>query len=262
MKLQTQAGKIYLVGAGPGDPELITLKAVRIIASADVILVDDLVNPQILIHKRADARVVYVGKRGACKSTPQPFIDRLMIQQAQAGYCVVRLKGGDPMIFGRAGEEIAAAQRHGLTIEVISGISSAQAASASLQASLTNREFSQGVVFVTGHVQIHGREPDWLQLAKSGLTLAIYMGLAQAEQIQQALLGAGLAANTSVALVQSVTGNNQKQRLSSLSEFAQDIKTYEFASPCLVLVGQAMSVSVAAAQTTTRDVLGYASLYR
>jgi uroporphyrin-III C-methyltransferase len=172
MTFQTKTGKIYLVGAGPGDPELITLKAVRIIASADVILVDDLVNPDILIHKRAQARVVYVGKRGACKSTPQAFIDRLMIQQAQAGYCVVRLKGGDPMIFGRAAEEIAAAACHGLSIEVVSGISSALAASASLQAPLTNREFAQGVVFVTGHVQNNGREPDWVQLAKSGLTLA------------------------------------------------------------------------------------------
>ncbi len=259
MKLPTRSGKIYLVGAGPGDPELITLKAVRIISNADVILVDDLVNPQILAHKRSGARVVYVGKRGACKSTPQAFIDRLMIRQAQAGHCVVRLKGGDPMVFGRAAEEIAAAQRNGLSIEVVNGISSALAASASLQAPLTNREFSQGVVFVTGHVQNNGRQPDWLQLAKSGLTLAIYMGLAQADYIQTALLNAGLAADTTVALVQSATGENQKQRLTTLNHFAQDIKIYEFASPCLVMVGQAMSVSVVATQTTTRDFRGYAS---
>src|ERR671921_1531339 len=123
-------GKVYLVGAGPGDPELLTLKAVRVLGSADVVLVDDLVNRAVLVHVREGARVIKVGKRGGCKSTPQAFIERLMIAEARAGHIVVRLKGGDPFIFGRGGEEAEALTAAGIAFEIVPGVTSALAAAA------------------------------------------------------------------------------------------------------------------------------------
>ena len=150
-KHNRQCGKVYLVGAGPGDPELLTLKAVRAIAQADVILIDDLVNPEVLVHANAAARIVQVGKRGGCVQTPQEFIERLMLSEAQAGHCVVRLKGGDPFIFGRGGEERAHLQAQGIAVEVVNGISSGLAAPSSIGIPLTHRDWSQGAIFITGH---------------------------------------------------------------------------------------------------------------
>ncbi|HCN88784.1 MAG TPA: uroporphyrinogen-III C-methyltransferase, partial [Oxalobacteraceae bacterium] len=140
----TKPANVFLVGAGPGDPDLLTLKAVKAIARADVILVDDLVNPAILAHARSDARIVQVGKRGGCQSTPQEFIERLMIAEANAGHCVVRLKGGDPFMFGRGGEERDHLLAAGIAVDVINGISSGLAAPAAIGVPLTHREWSQG----------------------------------------------------------------------------------------------------------------------
>ncbi len=144
-------GTCTLVGAGPGDPELLTLKAVKAIQAATVLLVDDLVNEAILQHASPSARIVYVGKRGGCKSTPQAFIEKLMINAVQDGETVVRLKGGDPFIFGRGGEEVEHLRALGIEVNVINGITSGLAAISSLGAPLTHREHAHGVVFVTGH---------------------------------------------------------------------------------------------------------------
>lgn len=168
-------GSVTLVGAGPGDPELLTLKAVRAIEGAEVLLIDDLVNPAILAFAPASARVIEVGKRGGCASTPQEFIERLMIAEARAGHRVVRLKGGDPCMFGRGGEERASLRAQGIAVEVIPGISSGLAAPTSIGIPVTHRRWSQGVTFVTGHGKDAASEPNWRALAQSNLTLVIYM---------------------------------------------------------------------------------------
>jgi uroporphyrin-III C-methyltransferase len=198
-----KAAKVFLVGAGPGDPELLTLKAVEAIAAAQVLLVDDLVNPDILVHAHAGARIVHVGKRGGFKSTPQAFIERMMIAEARSGRRVVRLKGGDPFIFGRGGEERAHLLAAGIDVEVVNGISSGLAAPSAIGVPLTHRDYSAGAIFVTGHERADASEranrPDWAQLAQTGLTLVIYMGVARCRGIADALLAGGKAASTPAA---------------------------------------------------------------
>lgn len=212
---------VLLVGAGPGDPELLTLKAVRAIAQADVLLVDDLVDRRVLEHARPGARIVEVGKRGGCPSTPQAFIERLLVHEARAGRRVVRLKGGDPMIFGRAGEELDALRAAGLQAEVVPGISAALGAAAGLRLSLTDRRHAPGVAFVTGHAQPGGEEPDWAALARSGLTLVVYMGIRRAAAVARALLAGGLSPDTPTVTVRRATLADQQHRLGTLEALAQ-----------------------------------------
>ncbi|SNT15590.1 uroporphyrin-III C-methyltransferase [Noviherbaspirillum humi] len=237
MKVQVRSGKVQLVGAGPGDPELLTLKAAKAIAAADVILVDDLVNPDVLEHASAEARIVPVGKRGGCQSTPQEFIERMMIAEARAGNRVVRLKGGDPFIFGRGGEERAHLQAEGIEVEVINGISSGLAAPSSIGVPLTHRDWSQGAIFVTGHGKTPGAEPDWAALAKLPFTLVIYMGIARCAQIQAALLAGGKPASTPVAVVQSASRAQQAQLITTLGELPNAIAAAGIASPGIIVIG-------------------------
>lgn len=249
-------GKVYLVGAGPGDPELLTLKAVKAIAAADVLLVDDLVNPDILAHAQPAARIIPVGKRGGCRSTPQQFIEALMIAEARAGKCVVRLKGGDPFIFGRGGEERAHLMAQGVEVVVINGISSGLAAPASIGVPLTHRDWSSGAIFVTGHDRDDeaggARSPDWAALAQTGLTLVIYMGVARCKQIQAALLAGGKAPGTPVAVVQSATGARQAQLLTTLEHLAADLAVSGIGSPSIIVIGDV--VRCADAMTTMASV--------
>ena len=214
------AGKVWLVGAGPGDPELLTLKAVRAIAQAEVLLVDDLVDRRVLEHATPGVRVIEVGKRGGCPSTPQAFIERLLVHEARAGRRVVRLKGGDPMVFGRAGEEIDALRAAGIDFEVVPGVTAGLAAAAGLGAPLTDRRAAQGVAFVTGHAQPGGREPDWAALARSGLTLVVYMGMRRAAAIAQALCEGGAPAGTPVAVVVRASLEGARERIVTLGELA------------------------------------------
>jgi uroporphyrin-III C-methyltransferase len=207
---------VALIGAGPGDPELMTLKAVKRLSQADVVLIDDLVNPLVLAHCMQTVRIQNVGKRGGCASTPQEFIQRLMIREARAGFKVVRLKGGDCTIFARAGEEIAALQEAGIPVELINGISSAQAAAAALTVSLTHRQYAQGVVFVTAHAHDDQTQIPWAQLAKSGMTLAFFMGVNQAAQIQASLLASELPSDTPIAILENVSLPNQRMITGSL----------------------------------------------
>jgi uroporphyrin-III C-methyltransferase len=212
---------VWLVGAGPGDPELLTLKALRAIEQADVLLVDDLVDRRVLAHARPGARIVEVGKRGGCPSTPQAFIERLLVHEARAGRRVVRLKGGDPMIFGRAGEELDALRAAGLEAEVVPGISAALGAAASLGLSLTDRRHAPGVAFVTGHAQPGGEEPDWAALARSGLTLVVYMGIRRAAAVASALLAGGLAPDTPTVTVRRATLADEERHPGTLEALAQ-----------------------------------------
>lgn len=232
-----QQGKVTLVGAGPGDPDLLTIKAAKAIAAADVLLVDDLVNPDILACAAPHARVVQVGKRGGCQSTPQEFIERLMIAEARAGHSVVRLKGGDPYLFGRGGEERAQLLAHGIQVEVVPGISSGLAAPSSIGIPLTHRSWSQGAVFVTGHGKDAGSEPNWPALAQSGLTLVIYMGVARCAAIQAGLMAGGAGAGTPVAVVQSATRDAQRQLITTLGKLPQALAASGLGSPSIIVVG-------------------------
>jgi uroporphyrin-III C-methyltransferase len=229
-------GKVYLVGAGPGDPELLTLKAVRLLGCADVVLVDDLVNRTILVHVREGARVVRVGKRGGCKSTPQDFIERLMISEARAGHTVVRLKGGDPFIFGRAGEEIEALTEAGIEYEVVSGITAGLAAASAAGVPLTHRSFTQGVTFVTAHAAEN--EPDWRALVQSGMTLVVYMGVTRCAAVQEALLKAGMPAATPVAVIENASLPRERRMSTQIDRLAGDVTAHEISSPAVMVIGE------------------------
>ena len=236
-------GRVFLVGAGPGDAELLTLKAVRVIRSATVLLVDDLVSDEVLAYANANARVVYVGKRGGCASTPQAFIEKLMASQALAGETVVRLKGGDPFIFGRGGEEVEHLRSHGIEVDVVNGITSGLAAVTSMGVPLTHRTHAHGVIFLTGHATPHKDGVDWSQLAKtahqSRLTLVIYMGFKACAHIQVGLLN-GLPKDTPVLIVQNASLPTQRQASSQLDQLVDTINKKELQSPCIIVVGDVL----------------------
>lgn len=233
--------EVVLLSAGPGDLELLTLKAVRALAQAEVLLLDELVNPEI-VELAPQARVVRVGKRGGCRSTPQAFICRLMRRYALQGLRVVRVKGGDALMFGRAGEEIAFLREADVPVRIINGISAAFAAAASLGVSLTHREHCHGITFVTAHTADHG-EPDWEALARSGTTLAIYMGMGRIDSIAAALLR-HLPADTPVAVVQAASQPGERRHVLALRALAQSPLPFEMGQPGVILVGPALAEAV------------------
>ncbi len=241
-------GSCTLVGAGPGDPELLTLKAVKAIAAASVIFADDLVSDAVLAHAAPQARIVHVGKRGGCKSTPQAFIEKLMIAAVNAGEQVVRLKGGDPFIFGRGGEEVEHLRAAGITVSVINGITSGLAGLTSLGAPLTHRDHAHGVVFVTGHAKPGDQGTDWRQLARTAqqakLTLVIYMGVSGVVHIQNDLL-TGLAASTPVAIIHNASLPTQRQALATLGQLAATIEAQQLHSPSVIVVGDVVQGATA-----------------
>lgn len=239
-----QLGQCTLVGAGPGDPELLTLKALKAIQAATVLLVDDLVSDEIIAFAPATARIVHVGKRGGCKSTPQAFIEKLMIMAAREGENVVRLKGGDPFIFGRGGEEVEHLQAAGVKVSVVNGITSGLAAVTSLNIPLTHREHAHGVVFVTGHAKPNDEGTDWRALAATAfsakLTLVIYMGVSGARRIQDELL-TGLPASTPVAIVQNVSLSTQRHVVTTLGALFNTVVSEQLTSPSVMVVGDVVS---------------------
>jgi uroporphyrin-III C-methyltransferase len=234
-------GRCTLVGAGPGDPDLLTLKAVKAIQAATVLLVDDLVNDEIVQnHASSTARIVYVGKRGGCKSTPQAFIEKLMVMAALEGENVVRLKGGDPFIFGRGGEEFEHLQAAGIEVNVINGITSGLAAVTSLNVPLTHREHAHGVVFVTGHAKPNDDGTDWRSLAatcaQAKLTLVIYMGVSGVQRIQNELL-TGLPFDTPVAVIENASLPSQRHIVTTLGDLSNSIAREQLGSPAVMVVG-------------------------
>ncbi len=242
-----------LVGAGPGDPELLTLKAIRLIRRATVLLVDDLVSDAVLDRALAGRkrlpRVVKVGKRGGCRSTPQAFIERLMVNEALAGERVVRLKGGDPFVFGRGGEEAETLRAHGVEVEIANGITAAMAASAALGVPLTHRAHAQGVMLVTGHAKPGGQSPHWPTLAAAaaqGLTLVVYMGVAEWPQLQEGLLQ-GLPAATPAAVVQHASLPQQRRVVTTLGDLAATIQREGLGSPAVIIVGDVLQGALALA---------------
>ncbi|EHR72482.1 uroporphyrin-III C-methyltransferase [Burkholderiales bacterium JOSHI_001] len=246
MKPQPSRPWCALVGAGPGDPELLTLKALRTLRRATVLLVDDLVNPAIvqmaLAGRKRPPRVVHVGKRGGCRSTPQAFIEKLMLHEALAGERVVRVKGGDPFIFGRGGEEAATLRAQGVTVEVVNGITAGLAAASGIGVPLTHRDHAQGVMLVTGHAREGGQAPDWAVLgaaAAQGLTLVVYMGMSRLADLQAGLLRA-LPARTPVAVVQHASLPTQRHAAGRLDGLVQMVATHRLASPAVLIVGDVL----------------------
>ena len=250
-------GTVALVGAGPGDPELLTLKAVKAISAATVLLVDDLVSDGVLAHASPRARIVHVGKRGGCKSTPQAFIEKLMVMAAQEGEMVVRLKGGDPFIFGRGGEEVEHLRAAGIEVQVVNGITAGLAGLTSLGVPLTHREHAHGVVFVTGHAKPGDAGTDWQALAATArdakLTLVIYMGVSSAAQIEQDLLS-GLPADTPLAVIQHATLPQQRHALTTLGQLSATIEREGLGSPAVIVVGDVVRgiAAVQAPEAITR----------
>lgn len=235
----SSVGRVTLVGAGPGDAGLLTLKAVRVLQAADVILFDDLVSDEVLELARREAKRMLVGKRGGRTSCKQEDINATMIQLAKAGKHVVRLKSGDPMIFGRAGEEIACLEQHGIAVDVVPGITSASAMAARLGVSLTHRDYAQAVRFITGHSR-QGFLPadiDWHDLAHSRTTTIFYMGGRTAGQIRMRLLEAGMNADTPVAVVSAVTRSNEERWRGTLENLSSAVTHMGMDNPILIGVG-------------------------
>ena len=233
-----KTGKVFLVGAGPGDIELLTLKAARLLALADVVLIDDLAGDDVL-SLCPQARIVRVGKRGGCKSTPQAFIEKLLVREAQAGHTVVRLKGGDVSLFGRASEEIVALEKAGIEFEIVPGVTAGLAAAAALKSSLTHRDHAHGVAFITAH-GAEGAEIPWQALAQSALTLVVYMGVARAASLQASLLAGGLRADTPVIAVENASRADSRSVCSTVASMVEDFAQQSLKSPAVLVIGEAM----------------------
>lgn len=240
----TTEQEVVLLSAGPGDLELLTLKAVKELGRAEVLLVDELVDPAIA-EFAPDAQVIRVGKRGGCRSTPQAFICRLMRRYALRGLRVVRVKGGDALLFGRAGEEIGFLRKAGVGVRIVNGVSSAFASAAALGVSLTHRDHCHGVTFVTAHTS-DDRGPDWAALCATSTTLAIYMGMQRIDALSISLLE-HLPADTPAAVVQAVSRMDEACWLGTLGNLAAAAAVLRNGSPGLILVGQALSVARSAA---------------
>lgn len=231
-----EKARVYLVGAGPGDPELLTLKAARLIAAADVIVHDGLVDQAIMEMVNPAARLVSVAKSRSKHSVPQDGINAILVREAQAGHLVVRLKGGDPFIFGRGGEEAEACRDAGIDVEVVPGISAAMGGAAATMLPLTHRDASSAVTFVAG--QCKGlTDQNWAGLAGKGRTLVIYMGVATAADITEKLISDGLSPDTPVAVLERATRPDARALRTILTDLGDMIVRDKIASPAIIIVG-------------------------
>ncbi len=234
---EQQAGIGLIVGAGPGDPELLTLKAVRALNTADVVLYDRLVNPEVLDYARKDAEFIYVGKQAGKASTPQAEINALLVRLVSQGKRVCRLKGGDPLIFGRGGEELAALVGAGLRWQIIPGITAASGCAAAAGIPLTHRQVARSLTYTTAQTN-DGSEPDWQALAGAGQTAVFYMPVSRLESICQALIAAGRAADCPVALIENGSRVNQRTLRATLNDLPQLAQDQQIGSPALLIVGE------------------------
>lgn len=235
---------VRIVGCGPGDPDLLTVRAVRAIAAADVVLYDRLVGPGVFDHVRPGARRIDVGKTGGGRSASQARINALMVHHARAGRRVVRLKGGDPFVFGRGGEELEHLRRHGIAAEVIPGITAATGCAAAAGIPLTHRDWASAVTFVTGHDR-DGADggPDWAALARVRHTLVVYMGLGAAGAIAGRLIGGGMDAGMPVAVIENGTRPEQRLFAGRLGDLADLVANNAVAGPALIIVGEVAALA-------------------
>lgn len=236
------AGQVALVGAGPGDPELLTLKAVRLLQAADVVVYDRLVHPQVVAMARRDCEKIYVGKESSHHTLPQEEINRLLVQLAREGKRVVRLKGGDPFIFGRGGEEIETLMSEGINFQVVPGITSASGCSTYCGIPLTHRDHAHSVVFATGHLRDGTVNLNWNALAQPYQTTVIYMGMTGLKIIAEQLVRHGLAPDTPVAVIHRGTMPEQKVVIGDLSNITKKVRQANLKPPSLIIVGSVVSL--------------------
>ncbi|MDA0149636.1 uroporphyrinogen-III C-methyltransferase [Vibrio sp. LaRot3] len=239
-RTSTNTGFVSLVGAGPGDPDLLTMKGYRVIQQAEVVVYDRLVSPEILALADSNAEMIYVGKKVDYHCVPQDQINQILVDKALEGKRVVRLKGGDSFIFGRGGEELETLAENGVSFEVVPGITAAAGATAYAGIPLTHRDHAQAVQFITGHVQKDGKEVDWQAVAQSNATLVFYMGLKQSGYIADKLLTHGLAADMPCAIIENGTRREQKVLRGNLNELPHMAKNAQ--SPALIVVGSVTSL--------------------
>jgi uroporphyrin-III C-methyltransferase len=240
-KRTLQPGEVALVGAGPGDPELLTIKALNCLQQADVVLYDYLVSEEIMALIPSDTILVCVGKRAGHHSVPQEKTNQLLVDFALQGYRVVRIKGGDPFVFGRGGEELEVLADAGVRFQVVPGITAAAGATAYAGIPLTHRDHAQSALFVTGHVKEESDEMDWSTLARGNQTLVIYMGLMKSHYIQQQLIKHGRAASTPIAIIERGTQIQQKVFSGELSQLSELSKQAQ--APSLIVVGEVVRLS-------------------
>ena len=239
-------GIVYLVGAGPGDPELLTLKALRLIKNCDALVHDALISEEIIKETNKNTEIFNVGKRAGKCSVPQADTNLLILKLAKQGKNVVRLKGGDPFVFSRGGEEVSFLEKNGILVEIVPGITSGIAAPTYFGIPLTHREAGSSITFVTGHEDINKEKKrvNWRSLAKSSDGLVIYMGIRNIEFIVKELILGGLDENTKCAVIQEATLNNQKSLISELKNLTETIRNKGFTSPSIVIIGNIVDFKV------------------
>lgn len=242
MEWKAPKGEVYLVGAGPGDPELLTLKALRLMQQADVVIYDRLVSPAIMDLCRRDAEKVYVGKARSNHSVPQEGINALLVEYAAKGKRVCRLKGGDPFIFGRGGEEIQELFAAGVAFQVVPGITAASGCSAYAGIPLTHRDYAQSVRFLTGHLKEGSPELPWSELVYENQTLVLYMGLVGLEKICAQLIAHGQRPDMPVALISKGTTPDQKVVVGTLADIASKVSEHQIQAPTLTIIGEVVKL--------------------
>ncbi|MBU3695554.1 uroporphyrinogen-III C-methyltransferase [Dechloromonas sp.] len=237
-----QPGKVWLVGAGPGDPELLTVKAARLIARADALVYDNLVGDGIVDLARNDARRIYAGKESSKHTMPQDAINQLLVDLAREGLSVVRLKGGDPFIFGRGGEELETLAASGVLFEVVPGVTAAAGCGAYSGFPLTHRDHAQAVTFVTGHLKDQSVNLDWSALARPNQTVVFYMGIGGAAEICRQMINHGLPSMTAAAVVRNGTLPDQHTLLGTLGTLPHLIAESGIKPPALIVVGSVVGL--------------------
>ncbi|MFT6529234.1 MAG: uroporphyrin-III C-methyltransferase/precorrin-2 dehydrogenase/sirohydrochlorin ferrochelatase [Psychrosphaera sp.] len=239
--------RVYLVGGGPGDPDLLTIKALRVIQAADVIVYDYLITDEILTLCRTDAEYISVGKKAGNHTLPQDQINQLLVDLANQGKVVCRLKGGDPYIYGRGGEEAQLLSKHNIPYQVVPGITAAAACSAAVGIPLTHRDYAQSLQFVTGHLKkstdVNAEsDTNWQSLASTNQTLVIYMGIIQSPEIKHQLIKHGRAATTPVAIIEKGTRPDQRVVIGTLATLDELVQSHKIGSPALIIVGEVVNL--------------------